>query len=286
LKLFGQKLLVLWYDQNLNEVLTQFRKEQVEFAFVREVIVEDEEKDPVYKITGIITLSDVMQEIFGTSLSKILLTDSEVDTIYNYLINCISNLKLYLYECNINLKEIIRSSEVIIKKRQSTRDWTLTTPSTEGTLVHPEDCIIQQGKFMNYCILILEGTVKMVYSNYYTTPRVTGNSTKVTSPSSRSRTKSVPVGVTFDEIKLKKEWDLLCSDTLMSNENTFAPKFSAYIESKQLRYIKLRIPKSKKRGVTGTSRSKKEQFFQLFNELKHEQQHYNIPLPVADESPV
>jgi hypothetical protein len=47
--------------------------------------------------------------------------------------------------------------------------------------------------------------------------------------------------ISSDELIILGPWSILCADALVSNKNTYAPNFNAYIDSRHLRYAKLQL---------------------------------------------
>lgn len=80
--LFGRKPMVVWHDQKLGETLTMFRNERAHLAIVRDVETQGS-GDPYYKVVGIITLEDIIEEILGTEIED----ETEVPTDPHFLID-------------------------------------------------------------------------------------------------------------------------------------------------------------------------------------------------------
>ena len=67
-QIFGRGLHVVWPDQNLGECLKTFKMGRGHMALVRGVEDSEEGLDPVYKVKGIITLEDIIEEILGAEI--------------------------------------------------------------------------------------------------------------------------------------------------------------------------------------------------------------------------
>jgi metal transporter CNNM len=66
IEIFGRGVHVVWPDDNLGEVLRELKGGRSHMALVRDVNQTDNNQDPYYEITGIITLEDIIEEILGT----------------------------------------------------------------------------------------------------------------------------------------------------------------------------------------------------------------------------
>lgn len=65
--LFGRRPIFVWHDDKLGQTLATFRNERAHLALVRDVENEGE-GDPYYKVVGLITLEDIIEEILGTEI--------------------------------------------------------------------------------------------------------------------------------------------------------------------------------------------------------------------------
>lgn len=68
IQIFGRGVHVVWPNDNLGDVLAELKKGKSHLALVRDVNNEDETKDPVYEIRGIITLEDIIEKIIGDTI--------------------------------------------------------------------------------------------------------------------------------------------------------------------------------------------------------------------------
>mmetsp|Transcript_21978 Transcript_21978/g.54291 ORF Transcript_21978/g.54291 Transcript_21978/m.54291 type:complete len:701 (+) Transcript_21978:50-2152(+) len=68
IQIFGRGVHVVWPNDNLGDVLAELKKGKSHLALVRDVNNEDETKDPVYEIRGIITLEDIIEKILGDTI--------------------------------------------------------------------------------------------------------------------------------------------------------------------------------------------------------------------------
>jgi len=77
-QIFGRGVHVVWPDDKLGDVLRELKKGKSHMALVRDVNNDDEDQDPFYEITGIITLEDIIEEIIGDEIVDE--TDAFVDS--------------------------------------------------------------------------------------------------------------------------------------------------------------------------------------------------------------
>jgi len=78
IQIFGRGVHVVWPNDNLGDVLAELKKGKSHLALVRDVNTEDETKDPVYEMRGIITLEDIIEKILGDTIVDE--TDAFVDS--------------------------------------------------------------------------------------------------------------------------------------------------------------------------------------------------------------
>ena len=267
MEFFGRHPVIVWHDQLLGEVLATFRRERAHLAIVRDVVSEGD-GDPYYKVVGLITLEDIIEEIIGAEIedefdvndeesitagggaggtgssnridrrlrdlnlarlkalrSKITddtLSTDEIHAIAQFLPNNVPQVQTYIDKYHLSLPEVIQKSYVFVLKKQ-TKEGALTP--------HPSDIIVKKGKFMNTCILILQGRVRVVEEieskeEEQNTDDVTTNSIHMTLKTTASETILGP-------------WSTLCADALISPDGSYIPNFSAYIHSNDLRFVRL-----------------------------------------------
>lgn len=65
---YGRPLMFLFEDTTLDAALDEFKTGRSHLAFVRRVL-DDGDRDPVYEITGIVTLEDVIEEIMQMEIN-------------------------------------------------------------------------------------------------------------------------------------------------------------------------------------------------------------------------
>ena len=230
--LFGRKPAFVWYDNKLGDTLSMFRLEKSHMAVVIDVVSEGAE-DPVYKVVGIITLEDIIEEILGAEIEdetenpdshKMLtsrdanlarlktthkgsiidqeLSNDETNSISIYLFTNVPEIQ-HLFQDNMqNLEKIIRSSTVI----------SLVRSSPDPSKPNHEDYLYIAGKMNNTCTLILSG--------------------EMTIQSSKE-------GSGFSGGATKGPWSILGVDALIQEEGTYIPDFSAYISSDRIRFLSM-----------------------------------------------
>ncbi len=243
---FGRRPVMVWHDQLLGEILSTFRRERAHLAIVRDVVFEGE-GDPYYKVVGIITLEDIIEEILGAEIedefdaaegegdehwhlrdmdlarlkslrSKITddsLSEDEINAIVSFLPKNVPQVVEYSTRYKLQLSDVIKKSHVFLLKKQ--------TP--EGaSKPHPNDVIVRKGKFTNTCILILQGRVKVVQ--------------ELEAHEKKDGEKEGENDVVRTE-QIVGPWSTLCADALLSSDGSFAPSFSAYIYSNDLRFLRI-----------------------------------------------
>lgn len=227
--MFGRKPIFVWHDDKLGETLATFRNERAHLALVRDV--ENQcEGDPFYKVVGLITLEDIIEEILGTEIedetdftsesgthgplrdidlarlkslsSKITdetLSADEIEAIANYLDDNVPEIRDVIKGGKNALKNFVEKSGVLTMKRKSAM----------GEKAHHEDYIFRKGKVSNSCIVILQGRVKFVH------------------------------GEKDDQEEMKGPWTTIAAEALTVKEGTFIPDFSVSIESEYLRFVRI-----------------------------------------------
>jgi CBS domain containing-hemolysin-like protein len=98
LKEHDHPLLVVWYDQNLSEILALLRRNNEQMAIVREVIppaTGENSTNHSYRLCGVITLEDIAEEIVGAKIAEQSLTNHEIHLIYESILKNIPNIFSY-----------------------------------------------------------------------------------------------------------------------------------------------------------------------------------------------
>lgn len=247
--MFGRRPIFVWHDDKLGETLSTFRNERAHLALVRDVESQGE-GDPFYKVVGLITLEDIIEEILGTEIedetdfasdagaasplrdidlarlkslsSKITddtLSSDEIEAIANYLNDNVPEIHEVIKGGTDELKSLVQKSGVLTLKKK--------TPP--GEKAHHEDYIFRKGKVSNSCIVVLQGRVRVVKGDK-------------------------------EEIEeMKGPWTTIAAEALSVKEGTFIPDFSACIESEYLRFVRITTFQEAKNTSDGWSNRAKLQ---------------------------
>jgi CRP-like cAMP-binding protein len=227
--MFGRRPIFVWHDDKLGVTLSTFRNERAHLALVRDVENQGD-GDPFYKVVGLITLEDIIEEILGTEIedetdftsetgthgplrdidlarlkslsSKITdetLSADEIEAITNYLDDNVPEIHEVIKGGKDALKALVQKSGVLTLKKKSPM----------GEKAHHEDYIFRKGKVSNSCIVVLQGRVRIIR------------------------------GEKDDVEEIKGPWTTIAAEALSVKEGTFIPDFSACIESEYLRFVRI-----------------------------------------------
>lgn len=245
LHLFSRPIQTVWPDEKLGDVLQKFRNSHGHMAVVRDV-EEGDEKDNRYKVVGIITLEDIFERILGNEIidetdtvdeynqvtknrnrdfdlmrmsiinPSILGLDKRqqlsVDEVRVVTAHLLANVPIIaqLVENNSQAVEaLVRSSTVVELKRAKPVDGSEDTIHSREQ--HPENVLYKRGKVANYCVLILSGKAMVIVGK--------------------------------DDFKSEVgSWMTLGANALSPTEDEYVPDFSAYVESDDLKYLRIAKP--------------------------------------------
>lgn len=243
--LFSRPIQAAWPEDKLADVLQKFRNSHGHMAIVRDV-EQGEGVDNRYKVVGIITLEDIFERILGNEIID------ETDTVdeYNQVVknrnrdfdlmrmsiinpsilgldkrqqlspdevrvitaHLQANVPVVAQLVGSNqqaIEALVRSSTVVELKRARPADGSEDTIHAREQ--HPENVLYKRGKVANYCVLILSGKATVI----------------VGKDDFRSEVGS---------------WMTLGASALSPAEEEYVPDFSAFVESDELKYLRIAKP--------------------------------------------
>jgi len=184
LHIFGRGVHVVWPDDKLGDVLRELKQGRSHMALVRDVNNEDEESDPFYEVTGIITLEDIIEEILGDEIVDE--TDAFLDGTHSVKLDRVDAFKfarlrlldrkivdekLSLDETKAVTAHLWKNySQVVslLTENQLHRLIAETTVSVLPTAEQevgqsvPSDLMYEKGTATDFCTLILAGKVTVL----------------------------------------------------------------------------------------------------------------------------
>ena len=108
--IFGRQAHVVWMDDKLGDVLRYLKKGHTHMGFVRDIDSGDGTKDPVYQLTGIVTLEDIIEVILGDEILDE--TDAWMDPQHSEHKNTFDWARLRLFDSKI-VEETLSEDEVL-----------------------------------------------------------------------------------------------------------------------------------------------------------------------------
>eukprot|EP01038_Epipyxis_sp_PR26KG_P009855 gene9855-13257_t len=238
ISLFSRHPCFVWHDQRLGETLTLFKKERGHMAIVRD-IEENGPGDSIYKVVGIITLEDIIEEILGAEIedeyddnnendlfnlqatrdidfirlkllksnsfvAKQILPSEELAIISQYLYNNIPQIKSISENDESKVLELVCKSTILTMKKKS-----YNTNNERGYTAEHEDHIYKMGKISNLCTVILDGEVNITNN---TSSHILGRLT------------------------------VLGADSLIIPDGEYVADFNAVIVSPTVQFLRINVP--------------------------------------------